>query len=199
MDVILTDDEIAAVALDRRLAWPMPFPTVVPDVDHLAAAAARGRRSLLVRGLANPSDSGVEISTDVAETLERAVSARNIAAWVASEEDPSVLAGSSTVIYRQPNGDLVDLTSAIGIHDFRSLSAGDADAIIVALAKNVFDFGFSGPRSPGARLLVGEFGGPSVVLVSAGKIEAGSWTATGFEIEHQSTGWESPLIEAAMQ
>ena len=73
MDIVLTDDEIAAVALEGHLAWPVPLPTVVTDIDHLAAAATRGRRSLLVRGLATPSDSGVEVAADIIATLEQAV------------------------------------------------------------------------------------------------------------------------------
>ncbi len=199
MDVVLTDDEIVAVALERHLAWPVPFPTVATDIDHLAAAAARGRRSLIVRGLAIPTNSGVVVSADLIDTMEQAASSRCVMAWVASIEASAVLAGSSTAIYRRPSGDLIDLTSAIGIHDIRAVSTGDADAIVVALAKNVFDFGFAGPANPAIRLLIGEFGGRSLVMVSEREVQFGSWTANGFEIGLESTGWDPRLIEEAMQ
>jgi len=199
MDVVLTDDEIAAVALHRHLAWPLPFPTVATDIDHLAAAAARGRRSLLVRGLATPTDSGVEVAADIVGTLEQAASARCVMAWVASVDDPAVLAGSSTVIHRRGGDDVIDLTSAIGIHDFRDIPAADATAIVVALVKNVFDFGFAGPTMPTIRLFVGEVGGDQVLVVSAGKLESGEWGPVGVVIHDEATTWESALVEQALQ
>lgn len=198
MDVVLTDDEIAAVALARHLAWPVPFATVATDVEHLAAAAARGRRSLLVRGLATPTDAGVDIAADVAGVLEQAVASRNVMAWVASIDNPAVIAGSSIVIYRSPAGDLIDLTSAIGIHSFRSVRPADWEAIVVATAKNVFDFGFFGPDDSSTRLLVGRFGEASLLLVSVGKVEAATWGSAGLEVRSESTDWSPLLIGRAL-
>ena len=194
MDMVLTDDEIVAVALERRIAWPVPFPTVATDVDHLAAAAARGRRSLLVRGLATPSDSRVELSQPVIDTLDRAVSGRIVLAWVASLDEPTVFAGSSTLLSRRPDGDQLDLTSASGIHDFRATTPDAAEAIVVAIAKNVFDYGFAGTAIPTTRLFVGPFGGGPLALVSEGVLEVGEWTAAGIETGQTVTEWDPDLV-----
>jgi hypothetical protein len=51
-EVVLTDDEVVAFAIDHGTFWPGDLPTIdSKDSDALAAAAFRGHRSLLVRGL----------------------------------------------------------------------------------------------------------------------------------------------------
>ncbi len=62
--VLLTDDELVAVALDRESFWPGPLPTVdIEDVAALTAAALRGQRSLFVRGLL-AADRGLDPDLD---------------------------------------------------------------------------------------------------------------------------------------
>src|SRR3954463_15314949 len=51
MELLLTDDELVALAVEQSKAWPTGLPTVdVQTADGLYAAALRGRRSLAVRG-----------------------------------------------------------------------------------------------------------------------------------------------------
>lgn len=50
--LLLTDDEVAALAADRGRPWPAALPTIDDsEPGPLAAAAFRGARSLFVRGL----------------------------------------------------------------------------------------------------------------------------------------------------
>jgi hypothetical protein len=50
--LVLTDDEVVAIATDRGTFWPGALPTVdAHSVECLAAASFRGHRSLLVRSL----------------------------------------------------------------------------------------------------------------------------------------------------
>jgi hypothetical protein len=150
-------------------------------------------------GLATLTATGVEIAVDIVNSLERAIASHSVMAWVASIDDPARLAGSSTVIFRQPHGDLLDLTSANGIHNLRSITAKASDEIVIALAKNVFDFGFAGGALSTTRLIVGEFGVGQVLLVSAGKTESGSWAEHGIEAHGESTSWSSALVQEALR
>lgn len=50
--IILTDDEVVALAARVQKPWPSPVPSVdVADVSAVQIAAARGFRSLIARGL----------------------------------------------------------------------------------------------------------------------------------------------------
>lgn len=67
-DLMLTDDELAAIAIDRDTYWPADLPTVdTDDPADLLSAMIRGRRSLLVRGLIDDegtADGSVEMLGD---------------------------------------------------------------------------------------------------------------------------------------
>jgi hypothetical protein len=61
-DIVLTDDEVVAVAVQESQPWPVALPTVPNgDPDALAAASFRGHRSLSVRGLLN-DEGGLTLS-----------------------------------------------------------------------------------------------------------------------------------------
>ncbi len=199
MNLVLTDDEIAAVAFELHVAWPAPLPTVATQLEDLGRAAARGRRSLLVRELAGSSEGSVTIDVQVADAVQRAADSRCVVAWVASVDQPARLAGSSTVIYRRQDGDLVDLTSGTGIHRLRTNVAEESEALVLAIAKNVFDFGFAGKPDPTARLVVGALDGEIALLVSKGSIESGKWSPIGIDVETVTTDWDPGAIQSAVQ
>lgn len=199
MNLVLTDDEIAAVAFECHVAWPAPLPTVTAALDDLSRAAARGRRSLLVRELASPIEDSVSIDAQVVDAIQRAADSRCVVTWVASSDQPARLAGSSTVIYRRQDGDLVDLTSGTGIHNLRTNDAAESEALLLAIAKNVFDFGFAGNPQSTARLVVGALDGKVALLISAGRIESGKWSLRGIDVESVLTDWDPMVVQGAIQ
>jgi hypothetical protein len=147
----LTDDEIVAVSIDGGTAWPLPLITVDSELAAMSSARLRGIRSLTIRELTVDEAPNQELSSIV----KAATSATRWCAALGVDKDGSPLVGTSTYVLDCGDGlAVIDLVSVDGTHRLSSTTIADAHQLLVALAKNVFDFGFSGVV-PGAQLLVG--------------------------------------------
>ncbi len=179
----LTDDEIIAVSIDGGVAWPLPFITVASEVGAMSSARLRGIRSLAVRGLivdAAPTE-------DLSSIVKAAATASRWYAAFGVDGDGSPLVGTSTYVLDCNDGSaVIDFVSKDGIHRLSSSNIADANQLLVALAKNVFDFGFT-EALPGLQLLVGRSDSPSWVAVKQGslahaevasdKVTVGDWSS----------------------
>lgn len=150
MAILLTDDEVASVAIQFGIAWQYPLPTIENDQTALLNAGARGARSLIARGLANSDGKSLTID-EAASTLVTKVggATRSVVAYVAPRSNSSSLSGSSIYLYQGSNEsetDVLDLVSASGIHDLRESTHAEAVAVFLAAMENAFLNGIQSDR-----------------------------------------------------
>lgn len=147
MRELFTDDEIVAVSAGLDVGWPVPLVSVRTEMPAAEAAAFRGLRSLIVRGLATPTSRGpAAFDPAVAALVGRAARcARTAIAHVSGVAAPA-LAGAAVAAFVDDAGAVLDVVTATGIHaiqecdpdvaltsleDFaRSRYAPDADAVL---------------------------------------------------------------------
>lgn len=112
--LLLTDDEVVALACARSAAWPGGLPTVDhEDRDQLLSAAFRGDRSLLVRGLRRPDSPDSE-----AETLADAAigSTTRIAVYLGDTSFARATWGLASSHYGGSEAWVLETISPVGIH-----------------------------------------------------------------------------------
>jgi hypothetical protein len=142
--LVLTDDEVVALAVARSSPWPSDLPTVdVTDPGQLEAAAFRGNRSLLVRGLLDDdgaaSGDAAEVAASVLGTDRRLVvflsdlEFRRAGWGLASSHHPS-----------STNGWLFEGVNALGLHAFAARPLSDHREYLEALLEGAVQ---AGPRS----------------------------------------------------
>ena len=147
MPPALTDDELVALALIQRTAWLAPLPTVdVGDADALLAAAPRGYRSLVTRGLMT-AGRGVQPSpaADLIASIEPALAGRLVlSTFIARRDLAFVPEGATSTIYsRDGESVLVEAVSAGGVHYFSDLALGDAINAVAEFMVGVIELGVS--------------------------------------------------------
>src|SRR5262245_23982737 len=124
--LLLTDDEVIALAAVAGRPWPTGLATVDSTPEAQRDAGIRGIRSLAVRGLLTDDPAAVpgfvihpELQSAVVGFL---TATRHIGAYLAPIDEPRRLAGAS--ITAAPSGSswwLVS-TTAQGVHGIRSAS-----------------------------------------------------------------------------
>lgn len=198
MSLVLTDDEVVAVSLHNRIAWPTPLPTVSMTEDGLRRSRLLGERSLLVRGLLDVSGEKPAYQSEVVGTILAAAEApRWIAAYVAAAITPGELAGDSTYVYEGASGWLVDMVSPTGVHQLAPSTDGEARELMVAMAENVFAHGIRG-ESQEAALFVGNSDSPEWVRVSTGEVSVGRFSDGTFEPTSASSAWTGIELDSVL-
>jgi len=153
----LTDDEAAAVAMHASGAWRTPLPTV-DEVDEadLFSAVLRGRRSLVIRELAQPDGT---VTGEAAEVLKR-LGTGPCAAFMLVDGDGTWVPTGPTVYLYGPTTDDVEMShivAAAGVHYFRLAPPPRQWLALTELAEAVFADGFTaatdGTQQPAAALL----------------------------------------------
>lgn len=139
MDILLTDDEIAALTSSTDTAWPVPLLSVRADSPNAVAAAVfRGMRSLAVRGLGEPSHGEpLGVSAELRELMAIVESPR--ASVVAHVSDSGKLGygGSALLAFAHSEGVLLDSVTAMGIHAFRTVDAASAARLVLDFARSL--------------------------------------------------------------
>ncbi|GAA4076042.1 hypothetical protein ACFFOS_17210 [Nocardioides kongjuensis] len=175
MDLLLTDDEVVALAADRESFWPGALPTV-PMVrpDDAIRAVLRGQRSLRVRDLL--SEAG-ESTPQLVELRDSVLDAEGrIAVYLCDEAFDRVSWDISADLYWYAPGWLVETTTAAGIHAFRQSSRAEATELLVGLTSAALSGG-GGERLCVALVTERE---SKAVVVSAG-------TITGYVLDPAGT------------
>ncbi|MEA5456400.1 hypothetical protein SPF06_16825 [Sinomonas sp. JGH33] len=151
--LLLTDDEIVAVAMRWGRDWKASLPTLALDDDaELIRASARGHRSLFVRGLLG-GPNNEELSNQVEQALGSAVGTLpELIGYAANSEDLRAATGLRFALFSTDAGEKVlVVTLPNGINEISRVSPADAQDFISTFA--------AGPGKVGA-------GSPAVVLVS---------------------------------
>jgi hypothetical protein len=176
--LVLTDDEAAAIALQAGGALRAPFPTVdqASETD-LTSAVRRGRRSLVVRELAEPDGTP---RGQAAEMLARLGAGPCATFRLVDGDGRWVPAGPTIYLYgRAPDrAELSHVIAAAGVHYFRVAPPPGQWLALTELAEAVFASGFTaaeaGSRPPAAAVLsVTGQGGVRTILVGRGEASAG--------------------------
>lgn len=120
-DLVFTDDEIAAIAIDRDTYWPADLPTVdTDDPADLLAAMIRGQRSLLVRGLIDAegtSDPSVQLLGD-----QLAGATQSITVYIGGPDLLRVSPVLASVHYPMPGDWVAETITPGGVHAFTATS-----------------------------------------------------------------------------
>lgn len=152
--LLLTDDEVVALACARSVAWPGGLPTVDDeDRSQLLAAAFRGDRSLLVRGLRRPDNPDSE-----AETLADAVigSPARITVYLGDSTFARATWGLASSHYGGGDEWVLETISPVGIHRFDRQPVDDHLGYLGALLAGGVE---AGPKPDQSAVVTAE-GGP---------------------------------------
>lgn len=125
----LTDDEVAALAVDRQGAWPSGLPTVdISSAENLGAAVFRGQRSLLVRGLL---DEGVPVAS-LQDVADIAVDAPDyLLVYLSDQELERASWGIASTHYR--GSWLLETVTPVGVHRLETRPRDEHQAYVRAL------------------------------------------------------------------
>lgn len=115
--LLLTDDEVIAIAARRESFWPTVFPSVdVEDRDALVNATFRGLRSLVARELAD--DAAVPVAS-VAKLADTACGRTDvISVYVGDDGFQRASLAMASAHYRSGNEWLLETISPAGLHGF---------------------------------------------------------------------------------
>lgn len=134
--VLLSDDEVVAAAVRLGKDWKASLPTVrVQDPDDLLRAAARGNRSLYLRGMLTGAEN-TELAPEISALLSPAAgSFPEHLGYAARPSDPHVAAGVRFAVFESHAGTkvlIVTLTN--GINEISEVPRGRAREFVTAFA-----------------------------------------------------------------
>jgi hypothetical protein len=141
--LLLTDDEVIALAAVVGRPWPIGLATVASTAEALREAGVRGVRSLAVRGLlaANPTSEPTHVIHPELEALVVGFLAApsHVGAYLAPADEPDRLAGASITAARSDSDWLMVSTTAQGVHGIRPASQTEVLDAVAELAEKTHD------------------------------------------------------------
>jgi hypothetical protein len=148
MDLLaLTDDEAVALATFFPDPWRVPLPTVNPtNSDDVAKAAYRGRRSLVVRDLAESGGTPIGPTAEVVKRLGTGLRAF----FLLADEEGKWLPSGVTVYLYGPALDEIEVSQTVadaGVHYFRLAPPPGQWQALTLLAESVYADGFADPAA----------------------------------------------------
>jgi hypothetical protein len=181
MDMLaLTDDEAVALSVSLPEPWRAPLPTVdQTSRESLIQAAHRGRRSLVVRDLAESDGTPIGLAAEVTKRLGTGLRAF----FLLADEAGNWLPGGITIYLYGPALDAIEVSQTVadaGVHYLRlSPPLGQWQALTL-LAKAVYVDGFADPawqrgrtRPAAALLHVVRPDGIRLIQVTRGTVTTG--------------------------
>jgi hypothetical protein len=173
MQHLLTDDEIVALATKSDRPWQFPLLTVRTDVPAaVAAAALRGLRSLIVRGLAAVDSEGIAVDASLVNDYKLVASAPRILLAHASPADSVAASGSAVIVFYGDAGVYADTMTVVGIHALRQVTHEEALSAIKSFAMTAFEG--STPRVGDTTVIIGGAGLDTVLRVRRGAVDEGT-------------------------
>lgn len=180
--LLLSDDELVAVAMRSGRAWKASLPTVaIDDNAELIRAAARGHRSLLLRGLLG-GGSEEEQSNRVEEVLGSAVGMLpEVIGYTAESSDLRAATGVRFAIFGDDaDAKVLVVTLPNGINEISRLDRSHAQEFVSAFAAGPGKLG----ASTAAVVLVAPTaeGSHHFAVVTAEGITAGSGPLSSLDL-----------------
>lgn len=148
MDMLaLTDDEAIALAVALPEPWRAPLPTVnQTNRDSLVRATHRGRRSLVVRDLAESDGTLIGAAAEVAKRLGTGLRAF----FLLADEKGNWLPSGVTVYLYGPALDAIEVSQTVadaGVHYFRLAPPPGQWQALALLAESIYADGFADPAA----------------------------------------------------
>jgi hypothetical protein len=176
----LTDEEAAAIAVLADGAWRTPLLTInEASKVELAASVLRGRRSLVVRDLADADGMPTGLAAEVLKRLGTGLCAM----FMLVDESDAWLPGAFNSYLYGASVDEIEMTQvvgAMGVHHFRVAPPPGPWHALTGLAGAIYASGFpagqdnSGGRSPASALLhVVRPGGLRALRIARGTVTTG--------------------------
>ena len=152
MDMLaLTDDEAIALAVSLPEPWRAPLPTVdQTSRESLVQATYRGRRSLVVRDLAESDGTPIGLAAEVAKRLGTGLRAF----FLLADEAGNWLPSGVTVYLYGPALDAIEVSQTVadaGVHYFRLAPPPGQWQALILLAEAVYADGFADPAGQRGR------------------------------------------------
>lgn len=162
--LVLTDDEIVAVAIAERTYFIGDLPTVDAGSEQdLLRASLRGRRSLIARGWIGE---GGELADELAPICDAVGAARFVNVFIGDDELGRLDWGLATSIYPHPAGWVIDGVEGTGLHRLARTSEREACDALNALVSAAFAGADEQPLTEGASLIVSVLKGDSSRLLA---------------------------------
>jgi len=152
MDMLtLTDDEAVVLAVALPDPWRVPLPTVdLRSRESVGRAAHRGRRSLVVRDLAESDGTPIGLAAEVAKRLGTGLRAFILFA----DEKGNWLPSGVTVYLYGPALDAIEVNQTVadtGVHYFRIAPPPGQWQAFTLLAESIYTDGFAHPAGQPGR------------------------------------------------
>lgn len=142
MEILLTDDELVALAVEQSRAWPTGLPTVAVELpDSLFAAALRGRRMLAVRDMFNPAAPGKELLELVRRDVVGATGL--VCLYIADQVGNRMQDAVNINAFQSGTDWLVETVSDAGVHQFARLAPQELESLYLGLAQAAFERGLA--------------------------------------------------------
>lgn len=179
MDVLLTDDEVVALAVAAETGWPYGLLTVAADDRAVMAAGIRGLRSLAVRGLVGTgAPHGLEYPRELVEQVGAIAGApRHVMAQVCVRDNLVRPRGAMLGAFfaGAPESPwLVDSVTSNGVHAIWAATVEEVADVLLRFVQAVWADGVLSPDS-GATLglfVTSSRAGSESFFVSRGSTEA---------------------------
>lgn len=143
----LTDDEAVALSVSLPGPWRAPLPTVDhTNRESLVQAAHRGRRSLVIRDLAEPDGKPAGLAAEAASRLATGLRAF----FLLADEAGNWLPDGITVYLYGPALDAIEVSQTVadaGVHYFRLAPPPGQWQALTMLAQGIHTDGFADPAS----------------------------------------------------
>lgn len=141
----LTDDEAAALAMNLPDLMRAPLPTIdKTSRDNLARAVYRGRRSLVVRDLADSDGTPIGAAAEVAKRLGAGLRAF----FLFADEAGNWVPNGVTIYLYGPALDAIEVSQTVadaGVHYFRLAPPSGQWQALAMLAQSIHADGFADP------------------------------------------------------
>jgi hypothetical protein len=176
----LTDEEAAVIAVLADGAWRTPLLTInEASKAELAASVLRGRRSLVVRDLADADGTPTGLAAEVLKRLGTGLCAMFM---LVDESDAWLPGAFNSYLYGASVAEIemTQVVGAMGVHHFRVAPPPGPWHALTGLAGAIYASGFpagqdnSGGRSPASALLhVVRPGGLRSIRIARGTVTTG--------------------------
>lgn len=196
--LLLTDDEIVAIAARLGVPWPTPF-TVAGHIDRnvVEAMVHRGTTSLLVRELATAEAGPVELGDVVRSYLDLMLSGSYATMYHCAVDDPDKALGGIVHMHRREDAVIVEAVAAGGLRQLSHQPPAGWWNMVKRLARAVFDDGVAErPDDVGLCLLRPEGAGAGITMLRKGRIDTGTYTAdSGYTVTDSTPLWSDDVLE----